>query len=542
MDNHETLARRYHQFKINDNEGYNSLKKNIKELKGLCTQILYPKTLREKWRNWCKSTLGTQDQLRVEFENDYQCKRHILITKDHSQLDCMILLHSEKNNEADKMEKLRYLEKALDMELKPASNILSNSSSFDTQNFPIRGSSTSSHRNFDEINDLGNFVIICNPNACYYEFTCFDRSLVDFFLSREVNVFLWNYRGYGRSKGDLTFKSQLKDGEEIIDLVRNKIGSKNIALYGRSLGGYIATNLIDKVDQVIVDRSFSSISLIPRIMFNGFIQKVFDFYLDNPKPDLQAFINHETPKIVMYDSTDEIVPQIASLSTGITNEFLNAYLKKDSRSSYTNKTSVSGNNNLAKKVGRSLMSFFKNSSDNDQFYKGVLQNLKMSSQVIGDNDCWIQFQAIRRIFNVIMAVNNKTQNPNKKKKSEATDSDNLNLENLENYMGTEDDDDDEESGFGRKKLELDPDVLQMIHSSDEYERIRSVRDFEKSNFEYNEFINYDDITSEVNRQMNRTLNAQELFESCSTTISDIFVYNSSKFQFPAFRVSIFDKI
>ena len=59
MDNHETLARRYHQFKINDNEGYNSLKKNIKELKGLCTQILYPKTLREKWRNWCKSTLGT---------------------------------------------------------------------------------------------------------------------------------------------------------------------------------------------------------------------------------------------------------------------------------------------------------------------------------------------------------------------------------------------------------------------------------------------------------------------------------------------------
>jgi hypothetical protein len=125
-------------------------------------------------------------------------------------------------------------------------------------------------------------------------------------------VFLWNYRDYGRSTGRCSMQNLVSDGSEIIDLVRNKIGCKHICLYGKSLGGYIATNLQDSVDLVIADRTFSSVSLLPRTMMSKWIQQVFDFYVDNTELALENFVFSDTPKIIMHDTTDEIVNVVGS--------------------------------------------------------------------------------------------------------------------------------------------------------------------------------------------------------------------------------------
>ena len=120
-------------------------------------------------------------------------------------------------------------------------------------------------------------------------------------------------------------KNMQSDGHEIIDLVRNKIGARNIALYGKSLGGYVAVNLVDHVELVIADRTFSSISFIPRMMMSKWIQRIFDYYIDNSKINLNHFVLSETPKIILHDSTDEIISQLSSLSTGVTNELAKLY-------------------------------------------------------------------------------------------------------------------------------------------------------------------------------------------------------------------------
>jgi hypothetical protein len=44
-------------------------------------------------------------------------------------------------------------------------------------------------------------IIMCNPNALIYQWmvTSANAYWLDFFLRRDSNVIIWNYRGYGES-------------------------------------------------------------------------------------------------------------------------------------------------------------------------------------------------------------------------------------------------------------------------------------------------------------------------------------------------------
>lgn len=44
-------------------------------------------------------------------------------------------------------------------------------------------------------------IIMCNPNALIYQWMVTNANAywLDFFLRRDCNVLIWNYRGYGES-------------------------------------------------------------------------------------------------------------------------------------------------------------------------------------------------------------------------------------------------------------------------------------------------------------------------------------------------------
>ena len=48
--------------------------------------------------------------------------------------------------------------------------------------------------------------ILCNPNAMAYQnmINYPHAYYLKFFLHRHINCFVWNYRGYGRTKGNST--------------------------------------------------------------------------------------------------------------------------------------------------------------------------------------------------------------------------------------------------------------------------------------------------------------------------------------------------
>lgn len=74
------------------------------------------------------------------------------------------------------------------------------------------------------------------------------------------NVFMYDYRGYGKSEGNPSEQGLYKDAEAALDFIKTNYGAENenIIQFGRSLGGavasYVAAN--HKLGGLVIDSSF----------------------------------------------------------------------------------------------------------------------------------------------------------------------------------------------------------------------------------------------------------------------------------------------
>jgi len=57
-----------------------------------------------------------------------------------------------------------------------------------------------------------------------YEAFQYDDDWVDFYRNLGINIFVWNYRGFGRSTGSPNPKKMYEDSELIIEYLRNERG------------------------------------------------------------------------------------------------------------------------------------------------------------------------------------------------------------------------------------------------------------------------------------------------------------------------------
>ena len=150
-----------------------------------------------------------------------------------------------------------------------------------------------------------------------------------FFLNKNINVMIWNYRGYGLSKGYPTPINIRKDGETILKYIREELEIKGrIGVYGRSLGGVVTTHLMDKVDFVFVDRTFSNFEVLSNRKFYSTIARyLFRFgsggwTLDNDTTTIHKGANptelsKHCYKVLMTEKEDEVVEVHSSLMMGV---------------------------------------------------------------------------------------------------------------------------------------------------------------------------------------------------------------------------------
>ena len=93
--------------------------------------------------------------------------------------------------------------------------------------------------------------ILCNPNAMFYQHMInYPHAFyLRYFLQKNINVVVWNYRGYARSKGAFCRRTPSPDNirddsEAVLKFCKNELGLKGkIGVYGRSLGGIATTHL-----------------------------------------------------------------------------------------------------------------------------------------------------------------------------------------------------------------------------------------------------------------------------------------------------------
>lgn len=93
------------------------------------------------------------------------------------------------------------------------------------------------------------------------------RSAVPFFNELgnqfDLNIFTFNYSGYGLSDGKPTVKGIVKDGKTALEYFQNELMDTDLptVVLGYSLGGFVSLNIInyDVVDKAIIMSTFTSI-------------------------------------------------------------------------------------------------------------------------------------------------------------------------------------------------------------------------------------------------------------------------------------------
>lgn len=122
---------------------------------------------------------------------------------------------------------------------------------------------------------------MCNPNALFYHHmvNAPNAFWLNFFLKKGINVMAWNYRGYGRTKGTPTPYNLKTDGESMIWFMLNELELKGkLGLYGRSLGGVVATHLANKypdnINFLFADRTFGNLEIMSQRKLNGYFSSV----------------------------------------------------------------------------------------------------------------------------------------------------------------------------------------------------------------------------------------------------------------------------
>ncbi|MBN2528644.1 MAG: alpha/beta hydrolase [Deltaproteobacteria bacterium] len=89
-------------------------------------------------------------------------------------------------------------------------------------------------------------ILFCHGNAGNISGR---EQLLTLFHELHVNVFIFDYRGYGKSEGSPSEKGTVEDVTAAWDLLREQrqIAPERIVIFGRSLGGGVATHLASRV-------------------------------------------------------------------------------------------------------------------------------------------------------------------------------------------------------------------------------------------------------------------------------------------------------
>lgn len=164
-------------------------------------------------------------------------------------------------------------------------------------------------------------VMFCNPNGVFYETFAYDGYWLEFYMENGFNIFLWNYRGYGRSTGSISPNNLFSDADELVKFLKDVRGVGKLLVHGISLGGGVASHLSNNplVDCVFADRTFSSLDSVIRDDFGKTLRVLYNIFTFGKwkMHCAKKFLNSEKYKIVSSDPQDEMIPELSSLKNGI---------------------------------------------------------------------------------------------------------------------------------------------------------------------------------------------------------------------------------
>lgn len=125
----------------------------------------------------------------------------------------------------------------------------------------------------------------------------------------KANIFIFDYRGYGRSEGTASEKGTYLDGEAAIKylLERDEASARRLVLFGRSLGAAVAAEMATRFTTLglILESPFISIREMARAIFPSL---PIAWLLRTRYDTMQKVRLVKTPILVLHGDRDATVP------------------------------------------------------------------------------------------------------------------------------------------------------------------------------------------------------------------------------------------
>jgi fermentation-respiration switch protein FrsA (DUF1100 family) len=128
-------------------------------------------------------------------------------------------------------------------------------------------------------------------------------------LNQGLQVFIYDYSGYGRSRGHPSEKGIYQDGLAAYDYLisHKKISPDRIISFGRSLGAAVAIEIAmrKEVRSLIIESAFTSIRDMAKQML---LFQLLSPFLPADYNNLKKIQTIYVPKLIIHGEEDEIVP------------------------------------------------------------------------------------------------------------------------------------------------------------------------------------------------------------------------------------------
>ncbi|WP_241148073.1 alpha/beta hydrolase [Lacinutrix jangbogonensis] len=130
-------------------------------------------------------------------------------------------------------------------------------------------------------------------------------NIAEFFVAKDYDVLVMDYRTYGKSTGKLSEQAFYNDADLFYNYLKKYYSEDKITLYGRSLGTGLATFLASKhkPKQLILETPYTSIAAIAKHRFPFFPINL----LLNYKFPSNTFITKVSCPITIFHGTEDVV-------------------------------------------------------------------------------------------------------------------------------------------------------------------------------------------------------------------------------------------
>ena len=162
------------------------------------------------------------------------------------------------------------------------------------------------HGWFLPVQDAAHAVLVCHGNAGNISHRL-DRTLL-LQARLKVSVFLFDYRGYGKSEGSPDEEGTYADGRAAYQYLLDRgLASDRIVLFGESLGAAVALQLAleKQAAALVLESSFTSIpdmaaAVYPFLPLGRFVRTRYD--------NLEKIPSVRMPLLILHGTRDRIVP------------------------------------------------------------------------------------------------------------------------------------------------------------------------------------------------------------------------------------------